>query len=54
MIAGGRAVLADDGTAIRLTLHPEAGAATAVTLAPHRAIALAGELTAAALRRLSA
>jgi hypothetical protein len=52
MIEGGRAVLADDGAAITLTLYGEAGAAASVTLAPRRAVALAGELIRAALRRM--
>jgi hypothetical protein len=52
MVANGRAVLSDDGAAITLTLYTRADPVAAVALAPHRAVALAGELIAAALRRL--
>lgn len=48
-----RAVLADDDKAITLTLYGEAGDVAAVTVAPQRAVALAGELIAAALPRLA-
>jgi len=47
-----RAIVSDDGRKIRLTLYGEAGAIATVTLAPCRAVALAGELIAAALPRL--
>ncbi len=49
----GRAVLADDGAAITLTLYCEAEVVAAVILPPRRAVDLAGELIAAALPRLS-
>jgi hypothetical protein len=49
-----RAVVSDDGETIRLILYGEDGAVATVTLAPVRAIALAGELIEAALLRLSA
>jgi len=45
----GRAVLSDDGSTIRLTAYGDDGAAVAVTLAPVRAVALAGDLIRAAL-----
>jgi hypothetical protein len=48
---GGRAILADDGQTIALTIYAEE-VATGVTLTAERAIALAGELIAAGLRRL--
>lgn len=47
-----RAVLADDGEAMRLILYGE-GPPVAATLDPVRAIGLAGELVAAAHRRLA-
>jgi hypothetical protein len=46
-----RAVVSDDGQ-IRLTLYRDDGEAVAVVLAPVRAVALAGELIAAALPKL--
>jgi hypothetical protein len=49
---GGRAVLADDGSVIRLALYSEAGTVTAANLSPRRAVALAGELIAAAAGKL--
>jgi len=49
-----RAVIGDDGREITLTLCREGGAIGAVTLKPCRAVALAGELIAAALPRLEA
>jgi hypothetical protein len=42
-----------DGTEIRLTLYAENGAAFAAPIAPGRAVALAGELIAAALPKLA-
>jgi hypothetical protein len=48
-----RAVVSDDGTEIRLTLYAENGAAFAAPIAPGRAVALAGELIAAALPKLA-
>jgi hypothetical protein len=48
-----RAVVSDDGRAIRLTLYAEAAAVAAVALSPERAIALAGRLLDAAGLRLS-
>jgi hypothetical protein len=48
-----RAVVADDGQTIRLTLYAETGAVAAVDLDPLRAIALAGELIDAALPKLA-
>ncbi|HVB16496.1 MAG TPA: hypothetical protein VNF04_08190 [Stellaceae bacterium] len=54
MPATGRAILSDDGAAITLTLYRKAAAVAAVTLAPRRAVALAGELIAAALPKLRA
>jgi hypothetical protein len=47
-----RAVVSDDGTEIRLTLYAENGAVFAVPIAPGRAVALAGELIAAARPKL--
>jgi hypothetical protein len=47
-----RAVVSDDGSEIRLTLYAENGAAFAAPIAPGRAVALAGELIAAALPKL--
>lgn len=44
----GRAVLADDGAAITLTLYSDTGAVAGATLLPARAAAIAGELVAAA------
>jgi hypothetical protein len=49
-----RAVLADDGREIRLTVSTEAAAPAAVVLDPVRAIRMAGELIEAALPRLRA
>ncbi len=54
MVAAGRAVVSDDGRLIRLTVYREARAVAAVTLAPRRVVALAGELIAAALPKLRA
>jgi hypothetical protein len=48
-----RAVVSDDGCEIRLTLYNENGAAFAAPIAPGRAVALAGELIAAALPKLA-
>jgi hypothetical protein len=45
-----RAVVSDDGIEIRLISYTQAGAAAMVVLDPRRAIALAGQLIAAALR----
>jgi hypothetical protein len=47
-----RAIVSDGGGKIWLTLYGEAGAIATVTLASCRAVALAGELIAAALPRL--
>jgi hypothetical protein len=47
-----RAVIGDDGREIRLTLYREASAIGAVTLAPCRAVALAGELIPAGMPKL--
>jgi hypothetical protein len=47
-----RAVVADDGQAIRLMLYGGANTAAAVRLAPLRAVAIAGELIAAALPKM--
>ena len=47
------AVVSDDGSEIRLTLYAENGAAFAAPIAPGRAVALAGELIAAALPKLA-
>jgi hypothetical protein len=47
-----RAIVSDDGCEIRLTLYNENGAAFAAPIAPGRAVALAGELIAAALPKL--
>jgi hypothetical protein len=49
----GRVVLTDDGSAIRLISYADAERAAVVELSPRRAIALAGDLIAAALPRLS-
>ena len=49
---GGRAVLADDGQTITLTIYIGAAVATGAALTAERAFALAGELIAAGLRRL--
>src|SRR5665213_1370815 len=49
---GGRAILADDGQTISLTIYTEAAAATGAALTAERALALAGELITAARRRL--
>ncbi len=51
---GERAVIGDDGREIRLMLYSQSSAIGAVTLAPCRAIALAGDLIAAALPKLRA
>lgn len=53
-VPAGRAVVSDDGEAIRLTLYSEAVAVSAVTLAPRRTVALASDLLSAALLRLRA
>lgn len=45
-----RAVVSDDGIEIGLISYTQAGAAAMVVLDPRRAIALAGQLIAAALR----
>ena len=47
-----RAIVADDGSAIRLVLYREDEAVAAVTVNPVRAIALAGDLIAAAAPKL--
>jgi hypothetical protein len=47
-----RAVVVDDGTAIRLVLYDAAGAVAAVVIEPARAVRLAGELIASARHRL--
>jgi hypothetical protein len=47
-----RVVVSDDGQ-IRLTLYRDDGAAFATPIAPGRAVALAGELIAAALPKLA-
>jgi len=49
-----RAIVSADGREIRLTLYTEAGPAAVVALDPVRAVALAGELIAAALPKLRA
>ncbi len=49
---GERAVIGDDGREIRLMLYSQSSAIGAVALSPCRAIALAGELIAAALPKL--
>lgn len=49
---GGRAILADDGQTISLTIYTDATVAAGAALTAERAIALAGELIAAGLRRL--
>jgi hypothetical protein len=51
IVGTGHAVLSDEGGEIRLTVYREAAAVAAV-LPPRRAVALAGELIAAALPRL--
>jgi len=48
-----RAVVSDDGQAIRLTLYREDGKAASVELSPAAAVALAGRLIEAALPRLN-
>jgi hypothetical protein len=53
VLAASRAVVVDDGRQIRLTLYSETGAVASVTLDPVRAVALAQQLIAAALPRLS-
>jgi hypothetical protein len=52
--AAGRAILADDGQAIRLAIVGQAGEAAAAELSPASAITLAGRLIGAARRRLAA
>jgi hypothetical protein len=52
LAAGGQTILADDGQTITLTIYTEVAVATGATLTAKRAIALAGELIAAGLRRL--
>jgi hypothetical protein len=47
-----RAIIADDGREIRLTLFTGVGAVAAVALNPQRAVDLAGKLIAAALPKL--
>ena len=47
-----RGVVSDDGREIRLTLYAQEGAVASTALDPTRAVALAGELIAAALLRL--
>ena len=47
-----RIVLTDDGDTARLTLYGNTGAVAAVPLSPLRLVGLAGELIAAAMRRL--
>jgi hypothetical protein len=49
-----RAVVADDGREIRLTVYTKAAAAAAVVLDPVRAIGIAGELIEAPLPKLGA
>jgi hypothetical protein len=49
-----RAVVADDGREIRLTLYAESGTVATVALDPVRAIRMAGELIEAALPKLRA
>jgi hypothetical protein len=49
-----RAVVADDGREIRLTVYTEADTAAVVVLDPVRAIRIAGELIGAALPKLNA
>jgi hypothetical protein len=49
---GARAILADDGQTITLTIYTQAAVATGAALTGERAIALAGELIAAGLRPL--
>jgi hypothetical protein len=53
-VPAARAIVADARREIRLTLYGQAGPAAAVALDPVRAVALAGELIAAALPRLRA
>jgi hypothetical protein len=50
---GARAVVSDDGSTISLTVYTEAGDAVPVALLPVRALALAGELIAAAVPKLN-
>jgi hypothetical protein len=50
--AATRAVVADDGRQIRLTIYSETGAVAEVALDPVRAITIAGKLIEAALPRL--
>jgi hypothetical protein len=50
---GARAVVSDDGATISLTVYTEAGDAVPVVLSPVRAVALAGELIAAAVPKLN-
>jgi hypothetical protein len=49
----GRAMVSDDGKIIRLTLYAEAGTVASVELSPVRAVALAGKMIDAALRKLA-
>jgi hypothetical protein len=48
-----RAVVADDGQEIELTLYGQEGAVASAALDPGRAVSLADELIRAALERLS-
>ena len=52
--AAERTVVSDDGREIRLTLYAGAETVAGMTLPPQRAVSLAGELIAAAARRLDA
>jgi hypothetical protein len=52
VVAAARAVVSDDGPEIRLTLYAQHGAVATVALDRCRAIALAGKLIEAVLRRL--
>ncbi len=54
MLETGRAVLADDGAAITLTLYSGAKAVATITLDPVRAVRLAAKLIALALPKLNA
>ena len=53
VVAAARAVVADDGRQIRLTLYSKTGAVASVTLDPVRAVAFAGRLIEATLPQLS-
>jgi hypothetical protein len=52
VVSAERVVVADDGVTIKLVSYTEAGAVAAVALDPRRAVHLAGDLIAAASRRL--